>query len=93
MIKKWTFESEELPGADVTLDLDCSYSFDAGKCDGPPERCYPPSEESEITLPKGWEEKVLASYAAAAVEAILAIEQKVRDMQSNNIARIWMEEA
>ena len=94
MVKTWTFEDEELPTVgNIELELDYSYSYDAGRYSGPPEDCWPSEEESEINLPAGYEDVIIAAYMKAARAAIKEIDAKVEEMNSDNNAREWAEEA
>ena len=90
--KTWLFE--ELPVVDdIELDLDYSYSYDAGRYSGPPEDCYPAEEESEINLPAGYEDVIIAAYMKAARAAIKAVDAKVEEMNDDGLPREWEEEA
>lgn len=92
-IKTWTFEDEELPTVDsIELDLEWSYSYDAGRYSGPPEDCYPDAEDSEINVPAGYEQIIMAAYIRAAQKAIKAVDAKIEEMNSDNLAREWAEE-
>jgi hypothetical protein len=91
--KTYTFEDKELPTVDsIELDLDWSYSHDAGRYSGPPEDCYPGSTESEIAPPAGYEQIIMAAYVRAAQKAIMAIDAKIKEMNGDNTAAEWAEE-
>ena len=90
--KTWLFE--ELPVVDdIELELDYSYSYDAGRYSGPPEDCYPAEEDSEINLPAGYEGVIMAACMKAARAAIKAIEARVEEMNDDGLPREWEEEA
>lgn len=92
--KNYTFDDENLPTVgDITLELEYTYSYDAGRYSGPPEACYPAEEECEIDLPKGWEDVVMQSYINAARLAIKKIENDLlQDLIFDNAPREWAEE-
>ena len=93
MIKEHTFEAENLPGADITIDLEYTYERDDGNFNGHPDTWHPPSEESKITLPVGWEDIVIQSYMKAAREAIKAIESDlVPQLEWEGKPREWYQE-
>ena len=89
-----TFAFEELPEVmELELELDFTYHHDPGRYSGPPENCYPEEEEAEITLPKGFEQIVVAKYLAAARLAIKEIENRAQVMEVDGTCREWAEEA
>ena len=91
MTKQFTFD--ELPEVmEIELELDYSYYHLPAKLSGPPELCYPEEEESEITLPKAWEQIVVAKYLAAARLAIKEIENRAQVMEVDGTCREWAEE-
>jgi len=90
-MKAFTFD--DLPTVDeIELELDFTYYHLPAKLSGPPESCYPEEEEAEITLPKGFEQIVIAKYMAAARLAIKGIEDKCREMEVDGTVREWAEE-
>lgn len=92
--KKVTFEQDQLPGVDdIEFELSYSYSYKPAKTSGDPNSCYDSEEESEITLPDGWEATVMLAYIKAAREAIKHIEfSLIPDMNFDNKPRQWAEE-
>lgn len=91
MIRKHIFE--DLPQvSDVRLTLDYTYSFTPGKYDGPPERCYPDEEESDISIDGNWRQLVEHIYANAGKKAIEAIERQVQDLLFDDMPRRWLAE-
>lgn len=88
--KEHTFE--DLPAPDITLELYYNYSYTPGRYFGLPENCYPEEEESELSLPDGWEEQVISAYMTAAREAMKQIEQKVIEMRDDGLPREWAEQ-
>lgn len=91
MKKEWTFEDLPMP-SDITLGLDYTYYHNPGRLYGPPEFCYPPETECEITLPKGWEDAVIQTYIQAARKAIKEIEAQVKEMIEDELPKEWAEE-
>ena len=90
MQKEWTFE--DLPAPDVTLDLYWHYSHTPAKTDGIPEGCWPEEEDSEICLPREFVKEVMNAYLVAARAAMRQIEDKVQDMQFDNMPKQWANE-
>jgi FtsZ-binding cell division protein ZapB len=92
MTKEWTFE--DLPTVDsIDIGLNFDYYYDPGKFSGRPEDCYPPEEESNVSLPDGWEEIVMGAYVQAARKAIAQIQAEVEELAESNAAAEWAEDA
>jgi hypothetical protein len=83
---------EDLPAPEIELGLEYDYYFDPGRISGPPEDCHPPEEYIEITLPDGWEDRLMLAYARSAQEAIKEIEARVEAMVKDKEPREWARE-
>lgn len=93
-IRQHIFDDELLPTVgDIEIELTYLYSDTQGRTDGPPELCYDSEVESEITLPYGWEARVIAAYTIAGQQAIKTIENRlVPDLNFDNMPKKWTEE-
>lgn len=92
--REHTFESEDLPCPDVTINLDWEYTYVPAILNRLPEDCCPDEEDHSITPEKGWQDRVRAAYAMAAEQAIKQIElDLIPQLLWEDKPKQWAEEA
>lgn len=85
--KKICFYLDE---AEIELECGWNYSFTPGKYYGKPEDCYPESEESDVELPKDFEEQIRRFALDVMVPKwIKMVEDEAERLRVSDAPREW----